>query len=500
MALSQPPGAFGSEVPQKDSPDRELLRLCNELGIGVVRVDTEGNASPLNDVGISLLEKLGGSQATPAPDPIPELLRAAAEHGPEVSETLTHSPESRHIAVTASQTAGLGLVLLRDNTDERLMHERLLQSEKMASVGQLVSGVAHELNNPLTGVMGFAQLLLGRDLEESMRSQIQTIYGEAERAAKIVQNLLSFARRRKPTKEMADVNALVQRVLELYSYDFGVRNITIDMTLDTSMERVWVDQDQIQQVLFNVMKNAEQAMISAHGGGKLTVTTQGSATGTTISIADDGPGIPAESQRRIFDPFFTTKEAGEGTGLGLTICYGIIDEHGGRIWTENRPTGGSVFHIELPVGVEEAQEGDAAGDAGLVGQSTATTADSRRVLVVDDEPSIRQLLHEILSYDNHDVAVASSGVEAADLVEREKFDVIITDMKMPGMDGATFYGQVRERDPAQARRIIFITGDTVSPDTRAFLQRVSNPVLSKPFKIGALREAIESILALAASE
>ena len=246
---------------------------------------------------------------------------------------MTRSRASRHIAVTASH----GLVLLRDNTDERLLHERLLQSEKMASVGQLVSGVAHELNNPLTGVMGFSQLLLAGDLDDGVRSQIQTIYDEAERAAKIVQNLLSFAHRRRPTKEMAEVNALVQRVLELRSYDFAVRNITLDMTLDTRMQTCWVDQDQIQQVLFNVIKNAEQAMIDAHGGGKLTVLTQGSATGARISIADDGPGIPPDIQRRIFDPFFTTKDAGEGTGLGLTICYGIIDEHGGRIWTANRP-------------------------------------------------------------------------------------------------------------------------------------------------------------------
>jgi two-component system NtrC family sensor kinase len=489
---SQPPGAVSPNLPIQDKPETELLRLCDLLGIGVVRVDADGSCAPLNESGSALLTTLGGATGDAAPDPLPELLRAAASEGPQLGETMTRSPGSRHIAVTASQADGQGFVLLRDNTDERLLHERLLQSEKMASVGQLVSGVAHELNNPLTGVMGFSQLLLARDLDDGLRTQIQTIYDEAERAAKIVQNLLSFARRRKPTKEMADINALVQRVLELRSYDFGVRNITLDMTLDTRMQRCWVDQDQIQQVLFNVIKNAEQAMIDANGGGKLTVTTQGSPTGVQISIADDGPGIPAEMQRRIFDPFFTTKDAGEGTGLGLTICYGIIDEHGGRIWTENRPEGGSVFHIELPVGVEEEQE--TPGTSGSEVGPAHSAVSGRRILVVDDEVSIRQLLSEVLSLDSHSVAVASSGIEAADLAERESFDVIITDMKMPGMDGAAFYRQVRQRDPQQARRIIFITGDTVSPDTRAFLQRVSNPVLSKPFKIGPLRDAIESVL------
>jgi two-component system NtrC family sensor kinase len=410
-----------------------------------------------------------------------------------VKEVLTPGPVSRHISVAALKTEGAGLVALRDHTEERLLQERLLQSEKMASVGQLVSGVAHELNNPLTGVMGFSQLLLAGELDDTVRMQIQTIYGEAERAAKIVQNLLSFARRRKPTKEMADVNALVQRVLELRSYDFTIRNISLDITLDTRMQRAWVDPDQIQQVFFNVIKNAEQAMIDSHGGGKLTVQTAGAAESVRISIADDGPGMPPEVQRRIFDPFFTTKDAGEGTGLGLTICYGIIDEHGGRIWTENQADGGAVFHIELPIGVAEERE-PLAARSGAPLSDPPSPLGGRRVLVVDDEISIRLLLHDILRLDQHSVALASSGVEAADLVEREQFDIIITDMKMPGMDGAAFYRQVRERDPAQAGRIIFITGDTVSPDTRAFLQRVANPVLSKPFKIGPLRDAIEAVL------
>ncbi len=292
---------------------------------------------------------------------------------------------------------------------------------------------------------------------------------------------------------MADINALLQRVLELRSYDFTIRNISLDMTLDTCMQQVWVDPDEIQQVFFNLIKNGEQAMIEAHGGGRLTVVTEGTAEGVRISIADEGPGVSPEIQRRVFDPFFTTKEAGEGTGLGLTICYSIIDEHGGRIWLENRPAGGAVFNVELPFGVREEEEpADAEPPAGAQPASIG----GKRILVVDDEESIRALLHEILGLNRHVVSLAASGIEAAEQAACEPFDVIITDMKMPGMDGATFYREVRQRDPAQARRMIFITGDTVSPDTRAFLQRVSNPVLSKPFKIGPLRDAIETVLSL----
>ncbi len=483
LAAPEPPVPQAPASPPSDS---ELLRLSSLLGAGVVRVDEQALAWPQNDQGTALLGTLGGARGIALPEGLRDLFEAAGLSGPQQDEAITQVPESRHIGIVVSNNGHGGLIMLRDQTDERLLQERLLQSEKMASVGQLVSGVAHELNNPLTGVMGFSQLLLARDLDETVRGQIQTIYGEAERAAKIVQNLLSFARRRKPSKEMADINGLLQRVLELRSYDFTARGISLDMTLDTRMSPVWADPDQIQQVLFNVIKNAEQAMLDANGGGKLTVVTQGNETGVRVSIYDDGPGIPPEIARRIFDPFFTTKEAGEGTGLGLTICYSIIDEHGGRIWTENRrPTwdrpngGGTAFHIDLPLGTEDLASRPSAGPAS--GTQTAV-ATGRRVLVVDDEWSIRALLHDILRLDQHEVALASSGVEAADLVDREHFDIILTDMKMPGMDGAAFFRHVQEQDPEQARRIVFITGDTVSPDTRAFLQSVSNPVLSKPFR------------------
>ena len=493
LALSEGAGDRGGLVSTGTSPD--FLVLAGMLGMGLAHVDSVGAVWPLNEAGVTLLEALGGADGGPAPTAIIEALSfARAGDKPFLRDTPAPSPEARHISVAAvTSSHGGGLVALRDHTEETLLQERLLQSEKMASVGQLVSGVAHELNNPLTGVMGFAQLLLARELDLTVRGQIQTIYGEAERAAKIVQNLLSFARRRKPTKEMCDINALLQRVLELRSYDFNIRNISLDMTMDSRLPAVWADPDQIQQVFFNVIKNAEQAMIDAHRGGKLTVTTSGTAGGVRISIADSGPGIPADVQRRIFDPFFTTKEAGEGTGLGLTICYGIMEEHNGRIWTENLPAGGAGFNIELPIGKPDEPD---FYDRGVDDQSLlpAPSVSSRSVLVVDDEESIRLLLHDILRLDDHAVRIARSGLEAFDLVRAEHFDVIITDMKMPGMDGATFYREVRLRDPFLARRIIFITGDTVSPDTRAFLQRVSNPVLSKPFKIGPLRDAIETVL------
>lgn len=551
---------------------RAFVALAEAVGDGLVEVDATGLARALNVAGRALLPLTGGQDGGMAPKALFDLLAASRSEGRVVTQDIVaqipvgeaqgRAPGSRHVRIAALVREDTRLVALRDSTEERLLQERLLQSEKMASVGQLVSGVAHELNNPLTGVMGFAQLLLSRDLDESSRAQVRTIYGEAERAAKIVQNLLSFARRRRPSKEMADVNALLAQVLELRSYDFAIRNISLDMELDQRMPRCWLDPDQVQQVFFNVVKNAEQAMLEANGGGRLTVRTEAigehrakgneqggigeqqatgsglratgpdsgmaaighpsgsqspeskpkhpnlTPAGVRITIADDGPGIPLEVQRRIFDPFFTTKEAGHGTGLGLTISYNIVDEHGGRVWVESGAGAGSAFIIELPAegppsreeqrpageGQRRTEWQPAIGDQQQGIGTEARTSPRYRILVVDDEESIRVLLRDILEMDGHGVEVATSGIEAWDRLDGGDFDVIITDMKMPGMDGATFYRELRGRDPTLAARIVFITGDTVSPDTRAFLQTVPNPVLSKPFKIAPLRDAMESVL------
>ncbi len=252
------------------------------------------------------------------------------------------------------------------------------------------------------------------------------------------------------------------------------------------MQNCWVDQDQIQQVLFNVIKNAEQAMIDSNGGGKLTVVTQGSPTGARVSIGDDGPGIPADIQRRIFDPFFTTKEAGEGTGLGLTICYGIIDEHNGRIWAESEVGAGTTFIIELPV-VQGAPKA-----APEVEPEPAITGHS--ILVVDDEESIQRLLGSVLEMDDHAVDTAKNGREALEHIAEYDYDLLITDIKMPDMGGQELYERLLEENPTLAAHTIFITGDTVSPETREFLQDVTNPVLNKPFKLREVRDTIGKIL------
>ena len=406
---------------------------------------------------------------------------------------LSREQRAQYFAL-AAEVSGAIERLGHQRDETRLVQERLLQSEKMSSVGQLVSGVAHELNNPLTGIMGFAQMLMLRNLDAESRKQVETIYAEAERASKIVSNLLTFARRRKPTKEAADLNTLVERVLELRNYDLRVRNIDVQMQLDPALPETMVDTNQIQQVLLNIVINAEQAMRGDGEAGTLRIRSGREGGAVRVWFTDTGPGMSAETLRRIFDPFFTTKDAGEGTGLGLTICYGIIEEHGGRIWAESEPGQGTTFIIELPV---VAQATNIVRPMMRRESETvaALPADRRRILIVDDEDSIQKLLTGVLEMDGHQVAVASNGREALDRVTREPFDLIITDIKMPVMSGTDLYRQLSETGSPLARRLIFITGDTVAPETRRFLETVENAVLSKPFRLRDVRETVRTTLA-----
>jgi two-component system NtrC family sensor kinase len=303
-----------------------------------------------------------------------------------------------------------------------------------------------------------------------------------------VQNLLSFARRKRVEKELADLNGLIERVLELRTYDLRVKNIEVELDLDPDLPATMVDPNQVQQVFLNIIINAEQAILSARDHGRLRIRTRGQGETIRVSFEDDGPGMEPETLRRIFDPFFTTKQANEGTGLGLTICYNIIDEHGGRIWAESRPGRGTTFHIELPVvrGVRRRRRDE--------GATPTPAVAGRSILVVDDEESIQRLLGSILQMDGHHVDVARNGNDALEHIVRRDYDLVITDIKMPDMDGRQLYHHLQRLDRRLAERTIFITGDTVSPETRRFLQEVPNPCLTKPFRVREVRETIAQVL------
>jgi PAS domain S-box-containing protein len=240
--------------------------------------------------------------------------------------------------------------ITRDITEQKQQNEQLMMADRLASIGELAAGAAHELNNPLTSIIGFSQLLMEKDTPDYIRKNLALICSEAQRAASVTSNLLTFARKHRPVKQLTQINDIIEDVLKLRAYGHKSNRIEVERHLAPDLPEIMVDGFQMQQVFLNIIINAEYFMTVAHKRGTLTITTKKQNGSTVrISIADDGPGIPEENLSRIFNPFFTTKEAGKGTGLGLSICHGIVAEHGGQIYARSEPGKGATFVIELPI-------------------------------------------------------------------------------------------------------------------------------------------------------
>lgn len=373
------------------------------------------------------------------------------------------------------------LGIMRDVTDEKRLAEQLLQQEKLAAVGQLVSGVAHELNNPLAGVVAFSQLLLAAEAPPEQRRAVETIHAEAKRAARIVANLLTFARQHQPERTLTDLNRIVDATIDLRRYTLRTTQVEVDLALDESLPLTWADPHQLQQVIVNLVANAEHALAEWPGPRRIAVSTTHTDGMLRIRVSDTGPGIPAEHLGRVFNPFFTTKGVGKGTGLGLSISHGIIREHGGRILVNSGGGEGATFTIELPHVNPPAAEPVAERP---VETSPATTA--RRILVVDDEPAIRSVLTTFLKSLGHEVEAFGSGREALARAAATGFDRVLLDLRMPDMSGDTVFAELQASDPDLAAGVIFVTGDLQSQATRSFLDATGRPVLTKPFLLDDL--------------
>jgi PAS domain S-box-containing protein len=374
----------------------------------------------------------------------------------------------------------------------RDLYQQLLQAEKMAALGQTISGVAHELNNPLATILSWAERLAGRPLDEQTRRGAEVILGEAERAARIVRNLLTFARKRQSTRHLIDLNQVVRETLALRGYEQRVSNIAVIEALAGGLPQVFADPHQIQQVLLNLIINAEHAMLSANGRGSLVVRTwhDMDREAVCVEVNDDGPGVPQEVKAKIFDPFFTTKEVGQGTGLGLTVAYAIVQEHGGRIRVESHPTGGASFFVELPVTAEKTdmKKPHLAPPAPLELRGAS-------VLLVEDEQALAAAVSEALTDAGLRVDRAGDGHEAlARLREHQGYDLVICDLKMPRVDGMTLYRAIAAAVPELARRVIFVTGDVAGTDAERFLDESGCRWLAKPFRLGDLLRAVRETL------
>jgi len=475
---------------------REWEQMVDAIGSAVCIVDQRGTVHRANRTFATLtgtpVTALAGQSwrlLLPPPwwDTLSRLLEDPAGAGAVELRDAKRLFVASAIAIGGDESLERAAVLvLEDHTERRRLQEQLIQSEKMSAIGQLIAGVAHELNNPLASVLGFADFLIeSGEVPAPLGEPLRVIQQEAQRAAGIVGNLLTFARRQDQARRTVAVGDVLARTIAL------LRNQLIQLKVEATLEvapdlpAVLGSPNQIQQVFVNLINNGAQAIAATGRHGTVAVRARPWLDGVAVDVADSGPGVPPDLAERIFEPFFTTKREGEGTGLGLSICQGIVKEHGGRLSLQSGREGGATFTVELPAALA-AQAADGA-------DALAPTLKAR-VLVVDDEPHVLHYMRATLESWGHTVDVASDGEDGLRRALAGGHDIIVTDIRMPGLSGRDLYETLRTQAPEAAARIIFATGDTVAGDTQAFLEGSGRPVLHKPFKLAELRTTLAAAL------
>jgi PAS domain S-box-containing protein len=402
------------------------------------------------------------------------------------------SAELNLLASVANQiAASVEKLLLLNETqkayeDLRRTQEQLLQSEKMAAIGQLISGVAHELNNPLTAILGYSQLLASSEFVNDRGAEyVQKVHKQAQRTHRIVSNLLSFARQQKPQRAPVAINQAIEDTIALREYDLRVNNIQVHRALAAQLPMLSADAHQLQQVILNILNNAVDAILERSDRGEIWVRTRQQSDRVVVEIVDSGPGV--QEPHRVFDPFYTTKAVGKGTGLGLSICYGIVTEHGGEISVRNVPPRGAAFTLAFPImpACQLALEETGRGELAVRGT----------VLLVDDEESVLGLEKEILEGRALSVLTACTGHQALGILQQEAVDLVVTDMKMPGaVSGYELYRWVRHHRPELLHRVIFTMSDAANDPLARELLENGVVFLQKPFEVAKFWEAVQQML------
>ncbi|MBI4178773.1 CHASE domain-containing protein [bacterium] len=374
---------------------------------------------------------------------------------------------------------------------ETQLRGRLQEAEKMSALGTTIAGIAHELNNPLTGILGYADLIRVSDDLASCKVDIDEIAKEAGRCAKVIQHLLAFARRSDPKRELCGLNKALIEVLDICSYQMKLDGIDIVLQLDPHVPSVMADEALMKQVFLNLVTNAHHALKETSGPRRLTVSGRTSAGSVQYMFEDTGPGVRRDVLPRIFEPFFTTKGVGKGTGLGLSVSYGIVVDHGGNIRVESEEGRGSVFTVELPVpdGVKDS------GDAGTLAEPSEPAPGAASILLVDDEPSIQKTVTRYLGGCGHAVTTAGSVDEAVACLTGRRFDLLIVDFKMPGRDGPALYRHVARHHPDMLGSFVLSTGDVMSDEPRKFVEETAVAVVEKPYNLSRLEEFVRERLA-----
>src|SRR6059036_3052458 len=489
----------------------EMVRRAKEqwetafdaLSEGIAVVDDEGRVRRSNRalaslLGVPLQNVLGTPLASALlgkSNALHELL-AAMRRGERSALLVARSePLRRALRVNVVRIPGAAteysiVVMVEDVTEQQALETQLVQSEKLAAVGQLVSGVAHELNNPLTSIAGLSEFLLEqKELGKKDRGHLQVIQEQAERAGRIVRNLLTFARKGSAERVPVDLNDVIRRTLSLTAYDLKLKDITVERELSGALPEVFGDRHGLQQVVLNLVTNAAQAVGENPRERPRTITVSTWFDGQVhLRVADTGPGIPDEIAQSVFTPFFTTKEPGKGTGLGLSITYSIVESHSGQITLEPRGTrGGAAFRVDLPPAPADAARPTLTPAHGTP-LPTASPQVKRTILLVDADPAVQRTIKALFARDGHDVEVAGDPQHAIDLAQRGGFDLVITDARAmaPGKRGTLLAEELVSRMPALRDRIIVATGD-VRPSTEETLARLGVRYVRKPFNLRDLR-------------
>src|SRR5438876_2584084 len=470
------------------SAKREWEKTVDAISQAICIVDAHGTVRRANRVFAELIQvpvtAIPGRPwlglVPPAwADPV---ARALAEAAP-TSVEIRFGERILLLAMIPMAEPGYAVLVFEVQTERRRLQEQLIQSEKMSAIGQLIAGVAHDLNNPLASVVGFSDFLaeLG-DIPPQFAEPLQVIRQEAERAATIVKNLLSFARSQEGERKRQPIGSILESTLALLRNQLMANKVEATLEVEPGLPDVEVNGNQIKQVFVNLINNANQAIAADAPSGRIWVAAKPQRDGVAVSITDSGPGMTEEIAGHVFEPFFTTKGEGEGTGRGLSVCHGIVKEHGGRISLITKPGVGATFTVELPGGARTP----------LVEAAPAQVPEGKRlhILVVDDEPHILYYMRATLESWGHSVEVASDGAYALERAIAGDFDVIICDLRMPHLSGRDMYQKLARQDPRAAERIIFATGDTVRGDTLQFLETLGRPYLHKPFTLSELRAAL----------
>ncbi len=386
--------------------------------------------------------------------------------------------------------------LMENARDELDRLARLKESEKLAALGRMLSGAAHEINNPLTGVIGNVDVLLRSDrLDPASRDRLEKVQREAHRVAALVRNLLKISHKDTGEKAVVDVNRILADAVDVRRHDFVRAEIKLELLPAATPIRVLGSELELHQVFLNVVNNAYDALKDGGRSGRLTIETSAAGQRAVIVFADNGPGM--KNPKQVFDHFYTTKPVGQGTGLGLSICYAVVEQHGGQIAAENVPGGGARFTIELPLALLRDEAKSKEGPVATRRISADTPFDAS-VLVVDDEPTLVELQRDILEALGAVVVGAASGSEAIEHLRRRSFDLIVTDMRMPGgISGEDLFRWVESNSPEAARRFVFVTGDNAGDGSRSFVDSVGARCVMKPFSmeeyVQTMRETIGEI-------